>query len=660
MKSAVKRAAQQQDHSCPDPPMKIESIRIENFRSFRDETIVLDDYTCLVGPNGGGKSTVLCALNVFFRETENSSTDVTSLSAEDFHQKNATHPIRITVTFVELSDAAKEDFKDYFRQGKLIVSVVAMLDPSTSRADVKQYGLRLGMEELRPFFQAEGDRTPVAQLKAIYQQFREKHADLPAPGSKDAMIEALRAYEAAHPELAVPIPSEDQFYGVSRGANRLERYIQWVYVPAVKDVTTEQTEAKNTALGKLLARTVRLKVKFDDAIRELQKRTETEYGDILEKNQGALEELQKSLTERLATWAHPGASVSLAWQQDSRKSVQIEQPTARTSFGEGGFEGNLARLGHGFQRSYLLTLLQVLATAGPDKDIPRLLLGCEEPELYQHPPQARHLASVLEELSAEEAQVMISTHDPVFITGRGFESVRLIRFDPTAKESRCRQLTFEDLATKLAAVTGDKPTKPSGLAAKLHQALQPSLNELFFSKNLVLVEGLEDLAIVTSWMILTNRWKEFREKGLHIVPVNGKSHLLQPLAVARELGIPVFTIFDADGSDDPKHQADHKRDNERLLAILGGDPKEPFPKSTVWGPQYVVWPENIGEVIKKEIPADRLLEYETRANALYGNAGGLQKNSLQIGARLQLAFEGDVRPPSLDKLCETILASAVA
>ena len=87
--------------------MKIESVRIENFRSFKDETVFLDDYTCLVGPNGGGKSTVLCALNVFFRESENSSTDVVNLSAEDFHQKITDEPIRITVTFVDLNAQAQ-------------------------------------------------------------------------------------------------------------------------------------------------------------------------------------------------------------------------------------------------------------------------------------------------------------------------------------------------------------------------------------------------------------------------------------------------------------------------------------------------------------------------------------------------------------------------
>jgi predicted ATP-dependent endonuclease of OLD family len=83
--------------------MRLESVRIKNLRSFADVTVPFNDYTCLVGPNGSGKSTILCALNVFFRETENSGTDLSQLDREDFHQKNTTEPIEITVTFTDLS-----------------------------------------------------------------------------------------------------------------------------------------------------------------------------------------------------------------------------------------------------------------------------------------------------------------------------------------------------------------------------------------------------------------------------------------------------------------------------------------------------------------------------------------------------------------------------
>ena len=122
--------------------MKIESIKIENFRSFENETIYFDDYTCLVGPNGGGKSTVLVALNTFFREIENSDTDLINLSEEDFHCRNTSSPIKITVIFNDLSQEAQNDFKDYFRGGKLIISAVANYDKEVKNAHIITHFIR--------------------------------------------------------------------------------------------------------------------------------------------------------------------------------------------------------------------------------------------------------------------------------------------------------------------------------------------------------------------------------------------------------------------------------------------------------------------------------------------------------------------------------------
>lgn len=93
------------------------------------------------------------------------------------------------------------------------------------------------------------------------------------------MEEALRKYEAAGPEQCALIPSEDPFYGVSKGQGRLQRHMQWVYIPAVKDASSEQAEGKSTALGKLPARTVRAKVNFSEGLGQLT-RVESTSGQL--------------------------------------------------------------------------------------------------------------------------------------------------------------------------------------------------------------------------------------------------------------------------------------------------------------------------------------------------------------------------------------------
>lgn len=475
--------------------MKIKSVRIENLRSIKGVTVNFNDYSCLVGPNGAGKSTVLCALNIFFRETSHSAVDLTQLFEEDFHLRSVIEPITITVTFNDLDEEAQDDFKDYYRQGELIVSAVATFDPDTQRAQVKQYGQRTGMSDFAPFFASAGT---VADSRDIYNSIKEAYADLPVPGTKAAMVEALRAYEAARPELCSHMPSEDQFYGVSKGSNRLDKYIQWVFIPAIKDANSEDSEGKNTALGKLLARTVRTKTTFADKLKTLLEKTESDYATLLSENQDALDEVSAALKDKLASWTTPNTSLRLIWKAETGKSVRVDEPLAQIIAGEGVFEGQLARFGHGLQRCYLLALLQELSGSS-DADGPKLILGFEEPELFQHPPQAQHLSDVLQKLTEGNSQVMVCTHSPYFVSGEFFEDVRLVRKHAVRGCSEVQQVTFEDLASTVAAASGTIPTKREGAIARIHQALQPALNEIFFTPFLVLVEGLEDVAYITTY-----------------------------------------------------------------------------------------------------------------------------------------------------------------
>lgn len=640
--------------------MRLERISIKNFRSFTLTDLNLSPYTSLVGPNGGGKSTILCALNIFFREIENATTNLCDLDAEDFHDRNTDEPIEITITFTDLNAEAQKDFAGYYRQGALVITAKATFNKDSGLATVRQFGQRSGMDAFKNFFRLFNDGEKAAALKAEYARIRSKTPDLPEPGSRDAMRDALRQHEEAHPDHCVLIPSPDLFYGFSKGENRLSKYVQWVYVPAVKDATKENIEAKNTALGKILARTVRAKVKFDEDIKKLKEETLAQYRKILDAQEGALSDISKALTERLIQWAHPDVTARLTWAEDPKK-VQVEEPVARLLAGEGSFEGELARFGHGLQRSYLLALLQELASSD-DANAPRLILGCEEPELYQHPPQARHLSHVLQQLSEANSQIIVSTHSPYFVSGRGFESVRMVRRDPAAKNSNISQVSFETITKRLAEVTGETPNPIPAERARLQQALQPNLNEMFFTPKLILVEGIEDMAYITSWMHISGRWKDFRRHGCHIVPTNGKNHLIEPIIIAQALAIPVFSLFDADGNKEkPDERKRHEQENRALLRLLGGNDAEPFPKATVWEKAFVQWPANLGDALKAEVDAadwDKAFGQATKS--LGSPEGSYIKNPMHIADHVELLQKAGHVPPSLDRLCAEIIKFASA
>jgi len=637
--------------------MRIKTVRIRNFRSIEDQTLEPQDYTCFVGANGSGKSNFLHALNVFFGESGIPGLNTQSLSQEDFHSKNTSVPVEITVTFGDLSPEAKTDLAHYVRHDQLVVSVEARFDTNTGRAEVKQYGRRLAIKDFASFFQGEKEGKKVAELKEVYTEIRRKYPELPNPGSKDLMMGALRTYEESHVEKCEEIPSADEFYGVSKGKNLLEKHIQWVYVPAVKDASTEQTEARNTALGRLLARTVRSKVNFKDSIEAIRKEMQEKYQDLLDSSQSELEEISETLRDRLVDWAHQDATLRLKWHQEPEKAVRVDEPFAQAILGEGGFEGELTRFGHGLQRSFLLALLQELSGSGV-KAGPRLIFACEEPELYQHPPQARHLYNVLLSLSEQDSQILIATHSPYFVSGEGFESVRLVRKVNGA--STITRTTHTHVSQAIASAKGEPPVRPSGQLAKIHQALQPGLGEMFFATQIVFVEGLEDSAYITTYLHLTGLWDEYRRLGCHLVPTHGKSGMLQPVAVSKCLHIPAFVVFDADGDKPDKNGSKdkHAKDNVAILNLCGVSQPEPFPSNAVLSERVVMWPSEIQKVVEEDIGKPEWDGFRAEADKKFGHAGGLQKNVLHIASSLQLAWEAGKRAKSLEEACQRIVEFA--
>ena len=636
--------------------MRIAQIKVENFRSLRQLTVSFDPYTCLVGPNGSGKSAIIKCLNLFFHQGPDGPESRHKITAEDFYLKNTDTPIRIEVLFVDLSPDAKSDLQDYVRNDELRVMAEIRINTSDGQVVYEQHGMRMVMDDLRAYFVADKDGAGAPTLRGIYADLRQTYPDLPKVTSKADMQDALRSYESARPELCVPIPSTDQFYGFTSGKDRLEKYIQWVYVPAVKDATTEEAESRNTALGQLLQRTVRASVDFGEDIENLTSHVRDMVEDIMDRQQSTLDGISARLNERLVTWSHPDASMRLQWQEDPAKSVRIEQPHAAVVAREGSFEGQIGRFGHGLQRSFLLALLQELAQLGDTG--PTLVLGCEEPELYQHPPQARYLASVLRTLAANGEQMIVTTHDPNFVAADQPETVRLCRIDRSTSSTRVAQTSVEEITRLHAKVIGVEPEKMIGARARIYAALQSSISDIFFAHRVILVEGNEDYAYIETYLHLLDLKDEFRRLGCHIVAVNGKGGLIRPLTVCRKLGIHAIVVFDSDADRQNGNPGEVDRDRRENLAILrlsGHRVDDPFPGNTIWGDSVVAWKSNIGDVVMSDIGRDGWAQVMDECALELGPASELRKNPLFIAEVLRRAWDRELKSCNLEKLCRVIV-----
>lgn len=632
--------------------MKIEKIRIENFRGFLDQTIEFDDYTCMVGPNGAGKSTVLAALNVFFRQYKDSKTDLTKLSADDFHHKNVEKPIRITVTFFDLSPSASQDLSAYVRQDRLIVTSVAQYDATTGRAEVKQYGNRLGMEEFRAYFEADKAGASAPELTRIFSNLRNSFPEIPSGRTKEQMATALRSFEEENPEKLILLPSEDQFYGATRGVNRLGPHIQWIFVSAAKDITVEAEETKDSALGQLLARTIRTKVDFAGQLSALRQETAEKYEQMIGAQQGILNEVSIAIEMKLKQWSHPDATAKVQWTKDPDRAVRVDEPAASVLLGERGFTGGLARFGHGMQRSYMLTLLQELSESN-QSDVPTLVMGIEEPEIYQHPPQIRYMSDLLQTLSDGGDQIIVCTHSPSFVPGDRFDRVRMIRDGGVPSCSQVSAVTYAQLQESLGPYL--KIKEETSLVAKLYPSLNPVTSEMFFCRHLVLVEGIEDLAYISTALALTKAMEEFRRLGCHIVVAGMKSDIVRPLAIAKALRIPVHVVADADTNEVNDGRVTlHKRDNRCILDLLGHKNISEWPEMDIAMEDVTFWKTNITEKMKL---IDGWSAHLDRARNDYGNAAGLEKNPLAIANALERAWV-DAPVGFLSELCDRVLSHA--
>jgi putative ATP-dependent endonuclease of the OLD family len=167
-------------------------------------------------------------------------------------------------------------------------------------------------------------------------------------------------------------------------------------------------------------------------LQKLGEETRQRIDEILsEQGRSALDELAEEVTKQLQRFV-PEASVTL---RSTPSGLDFSHTDVQLRIAEPGFETDVGRQGHGVQRSLLIALVQQLSAISTEDEEAGdrgLLLLIEEPELYQHPLQAKHLASTLRRLGragGAPVQVAYATHSEHFVDATNFETLR--RFSKT-------------------------------------------------------------------------------------------------------------------------------------------------------------------------------------------------------------------------------------
>lgn len=547
--------------------MQLERAHIKNFRSLRDVEVAFGAHTALIGGNGSGKSSILKAIEKFYSTSK-------SCDADDFFGRDQEQPIKIELTFHQLSDQEAAAFEGRVRDGKLVVTRI--FDGSASS------GRYHGVVPQIPDFVEVRMHAAATPRRAAYNALRENNSfyvDLPNAGSAAAVDQALLDWEANHPNQLVLLPDDGQFFGFQNNSRgKLQRHTSFVFIPAVREASADAADGKTSVIGKLLELLVRSQILQRPDVQAFKAQmTEAYQALVSADNMPELSELAGTLTADLRG-LYQDAEVSLNWREIGEMPVPL--PMADVFLKDDGFGGPVDRQGHGLQRAFIFTLLQHLArTAVPEADdapaggdaggddgaptaaavvaqAPTLILAIEEPELYQHPTKQRHFAEVLRGLSSGtlpgaqgHTQVIFGSHSPMFISMGKPDEIRLTRRSPCA-DSELKQCSLQALDLGIVAqkleLGWDKPPgtfSAQTLLPRLH-ILGAELAEGFFASGVILVEGRSDKAalIATARMLGVN----FEAAGIAILSAEGKANLDRLYVIFRELGIPIFMLWDCD------------------------------------------------------------------------------------------------------------------
>lgn len=612
--------------------MKIKSVRIQNFRTLKDVTIPFDSVTTFIGPNGAGKSTVLRALDWFFNGKPG------SLTENDCSFGAVDQDIQVQVTFAGLTEKDREALGKYTPQGVPTFTAWKRLAPG---------GVELLSANAKSFpdFNHIKVATTATAKKELYAALKLQRPDLnlEAATTGAAVEQAMTAWEASHTDQLVDAPDvlQTNFFGFNSGG-KMSGLFDFVLVTADLRASEESVDGKSSIIGRILERSID-RAAADDAIAEIVAESRTKQQKVYDETfKDQLDAITSKLNNVVASYS-PGRTVTVA-------PIDVELKAPKTTFvvavRDGITETVVERQGHGFQRTILISALQLLAQSGAASAEGVICLAIEEPELFQHPIQAQAFAKVLRSL-AEDAekriQVTYATHSPYFLEARYFHQVRRLTrsVDETPKVT-VHYANVEQVKEKLKGVM-----KAVSVDRQLDNTVTSQLAIALFSNRVFLVEGTTESAIF--YGIGDRSLPGYLEaSGISIVAAGGKSSITLAHAITSLFEIPVYALFDADSGFEIRARANGKAEDKiqeekrahisanRTLLRYFGLPEEDFPSAIV-GDKVAILDDHLESFMSEKwsewVSACKHVEDEAEIS--------LSKNSLAYRTAT-LKAEGDV------------------
>ncbi len=505
--------------------MKIKNITIHNFRSIKEESFSLENFSLLIGENNVGKSNIITALRVFYENDGAKFSDSVDLPKFPTDDNESWIEIEFQTT-----DDEQSNLKNEYKSTDNILKV-------------RRY-------------------------------FKSSNADLVKSNQSN-----IYAYENG-------ILSQNLFYGAKNISQA--KLGKVIFIPEISKSEDNLKLSGPSPFREMVTFVMKKVVKESPAFNQLETSFDSfnkNFKEEYTKDGFSLNELVNDINNQINQWEiNFGLNFNPIKPEDMIKNLLSHYFEDKNLNNE---QISLGAFGQGLQRHLIYTLIK-LSVKYVDKKVEKkkdfapdfTLILFEEPEAFLHPAQQEQLNLSLKALSeVEEQQVICSTHSPIFVSKNITDLLSLIRLNKIDGQTKIYQLGKKDMESlfddnlglfkKINDIYNDSKTETklkekikekfiddnSDIDAKLEEEsiryflwIDAERAALFFARHIIICEGATD-KIFLEYLINT-RWQELKTKNVYLLDAMGKFNFHRYMNLFNKYGITHSLLTDCDNNKD--------------------------------------------------------------------------------------------------------------
>jgi predicted ATPase len=514
---------------------------VQNYRGLKDVSFSLSHFTCIIGENNSGKSSLLQALSLFHSGS--------TLGEHNYFDPEKEISIAVKLEGIgqqdlaRLADAHRERIAAICRDGSL--TLVRRYEPD-GKSRLRYVAQRPKEERFRDESVSnlmQGQRAGRPFMAKVIEVFPELDGQMEASTNQtdaralvNSLAETVPADQMEPVELDLPT-------GLDKSVDAL--LPRPIYIQAVKDLADETKAREGTPFAKVLALLLRaIEGKLNDEKQLFEQlnaklnRIEGQDGVYVDERLAEVRLVEETVQQHLRE-SFSNVDLCLRIPPPQIKAILA----GAQIFVDDGVEGIVETKGDGLRRAIVFAIMRtyvdlnargLLDTEGNGVPPDPYLLLFEEPELYLHPKAQQILFAALRTLSAHH-HVVVTTHSPIFC-------------GPEAAS------TFVRLSKQVSCPANGRPfalaryVDLSDMSARDQFQLIcfENNNAALFSDTIVLVEGDSDYIVLPHIArTLSLQW-DCRRVPVSFVRVHGKGSIRRYRDFLDRFGVRVIVVSDLD------------------------------------------------------------------------------------------------------------------